>query len=350
MIFLMLLTIRFLGFWPHSRLLRLSFGFYFGLSLLIIALGALAPPDWAIPLASVVGTSLLPLILAAALVSLRWGQHSARYFLVAWGLFLSGVSVTGLTLAGVLPSGFYTTYAMQIGSVLEVWILALALLDRVRSLREQKEAAVASANRYLRRSNTDLEQRVVERTRALEETNARLVDLARRDSLTGLLNHRASVERIDALLHQARNRLTSVAVIMLDIDHFKEINDHFGHLTGDQALVAVAATLTRHVRQDDLSGRYGGEEFVLALDGVDLSAARERAEALRLEIAQISFDGIQERTLSASLGVAVVAPEDQDSAELVISRADRALYEAKLQGRNRVVIASPLLAGSQMAP
>jgi len=347
MIFMMLLTIRFLGFWPHSRGLRLGFRVFLGLSALVVALGALGPLHLAIPLASLVGTFLLPLILAASIFALRLGLRTARYFLIAWGLFLSGGSVTGLTLAGVLPSAFYTTYAMQIGSVLEVWVLALALLDRVRSLREQKEAAVGSANRYLRQLNEDLERRVLDRTRALEATNARLVDLARRDSLTGLLNHRTALERLDALLATGAGR--PVTVIMLDIDHFKQINDRFGHLTGDRVLVAIAEVLSRHIGPEDLLGRYGGEEFVAVLKGTDEAAAGERAEALRLAIAALSPEGLGERTLTASLGVAVARHGPCDGAEALISRADHALYRAKHLGRNRVVLAAGPVAELSLA-
>jgi diguanylate cyclase (GGDEF)-like protein len=340
MIFMMLLTIRFLGFWSHSRPLRLAFRVFLGLAVAVILLGAMGPLVIAIPVASAVGTLLLPLILAAGASSLRRGTRTARYFVIAWGLFLFGVSISGLTTAGALPSGFTTTYAMQIGSVLEVWVLALALLDRVRSLREQKDAAVASANRYLRQLNEDLERRVVERTRALEETNVRLADLARRDSLTGLFNHRTALEQTDALLRRARQQSMPVAVIMLDIDHFKQINDQFGHLTGDRALMAVAASLARHTGPEDLCGRYGGEEFLLALHGLDQTAARGRAEALRDEIARLAFAGIPGPRLSASLGVTVAQPSDLDPAESVIRRADSALYQAKHLGRNRVVVAS----------
>jgi two-component system, sensor histidine kinase LadS len=337
MLCMMWLTIRFLGFWPHSRALRLAFRVFLVLAASVGVLGAFAPLAVAIPLASVVGSCLLPLILAAGVFSMRRGSRTARYFVVAWGLFLCGVSVSGLTTAGVLPSGLFTTYAMQFGSVLEVWVLALALLDRVRSLREQKEAAVASANRYLRQLTEDLERRVIDRTRALQDSNARLADLARRDSLTGLLNHRASIDRLDVLLAPGEG---PVAVIMLDMDHFKQINDRLGHLAGDRVLVAVAELLSRHMRPDDLCGRYGGEEFLIGLKGVDEAAARDRAEMMHQAIRHLSPKGVPERTLSASLGVAVAVPGSSDTAEMVISRADDALYRAKALGRNQVVMAA----------
>jgi diguanylate cyclase (GGDEF)-like protein len=333
------LTIRFLGFWPHSPAMRMAFRVFLALTAALLLLGVFAPPAVAPPLAAALAICLLPLILAAGISSLRRGVHTARYFVVAWGIFLLGVVISALAMAGVLPSGFYTTYAMQIGSVLEVWVLALALLDRVRSLREQKETAVASVNRHLRQSKDDLERRVVERTRALEETNGRLADLARRDSLTGLLNHRASFHGLDDLLASGGLAAGPVAVIMLDIDHFKQINDRFGHLAGDRALVAVAEVLRRHIGPDDLCGRYGGEEFLVALRGVE-EAAYDRAEALRREIRCLAVEGFGERTLSASLGVAVTTPGSGEGAESVISRADHALYRAKHQGRDRVAMAA----------
>jgi diguanylate cyclase (GGDEF)-like protein len=131
-----------------------------------------------------------------------------------------------------------------------------------------------------------------------------------------------------------------VAVIMLDIDHFKQINDRFGHLAGDRVLVAVAEVLLRQVGPSDLCGRYGGEEFVVALRGVDEAAVCDRAEAMRLEIRALAVAGLPGGTLSASLGVVVVAPGSGLGTEAVLSRADRALYRAKHQGRDRVVLAA----------
>jgi len=340
MLSMMWLSIRFLGFWPHSAALRVAFGIFLGLAAAVGLMGAVAPLVVAIPLASAVGICLLPLILAAGVSSLRRGQRTARYFVVAWGLFLCGVSVSGLTTAGVLPSGLWTTYAMQIGSVLEIWVLALALLDRVRALREQREVAVASANRYLRQLTDDLERRVEDRTSALQESNARLADLARRDSLTGLLNHRAAIDGLGTLLAPGDGPVT---VIMLDLDHFKQINDRFGHLAGDRVLETAAAALVRHLGPADLCGRYGGEEFLIGLKGVDEASARERAELLHQAIRRLSVDGLPGHPLGASLGVAVAShlAVPTDTAETVISRADDALYRAKTLGRNRVVMAAP---------
>jgi diguanylate cyclase (GGDEF)-like protein len=336
MAFMLLFSSRILGFWPHSRPLR---GLYVGFAVLaglIVLLGSFGPLSWSIHLAAVASVFLLPALLAAAVSSLRRGVWAARYFLIAWGIFLTGVSITGLTLLGLLPSRVMTTNAMQIGASLETWVLSLALFDRMRELRRQKDAAVASAHSYLRQLNEELEALVTERTQALETTNARLRDIANRDSLTGLLNHRTCLEGVAALLEQTRRREESTAVIMLDIDHFKEVNDRFGHQRGDRVLKKVADLLTAHTRSRDVCGRYGGEEFLLAVGGIERTAARRLAERLRREIAGLALAGFEDCSLSASLGVAVTGSGVSTSAEDLIGRADAALYAAKRRGRNRV--------------
>lgn len=329
MLLLVLFAGRFLGVWPQSRTLG---GLFLGTLVLcvsIILLGLFGPLDLAIRVATATGISLLPIILVACIFSLRRGTWTASYFLLAWGLFLAGVSVTALSFVGLLPSVFLTTHAMQIGSLLEVWVLTLAMLEWVRQLRAQKEAAVASANKYLRQLNEELEDMVAKRTRELEF-------MACSDSLTGLLNHRASIEGVHALISQAARNRKPVAVVMLDVDHFKQVNDRFGHQRGDHILRLVADSLAMHSREGDICGRYGGEEFLLAVAGADQARAAGLAERLRLEITRISLDGVADWRLTASLGVAVFWPATAVTAEELIGRADSAMYRAKRKGRNRV--------------
>jgi diguanylate cyclase (GGDEF)-like protein len=341
--FLMLaFSSRVLGFWPNSRVLRGLFGGLALLSLVIVVLGILGPPGWSIRMATWTGVFLLPALLAGAAFSLRRGVFAARYFVVAWTLALTAASITVLTLLGLLPSNVLTLHAMQIGASLAVWILSLALLDRLRTLRQQKDKAVAEAHRYLHQLNEELEALVAERTRELEVSNARLRDVANRDSLTGLLNHRTCVEGVADLLELTVQRQQSLAVIMLDIDHFKSINDRFGHQRGDQVLRLVAEVLSLHTRAHDVCGRYGGEEFLLAVAAVDQAGARRLAERLRLAIGAVSPEDWWGASLSASLGVALTVPGEQTSAATLIGRADEALYAAKRNGRNRMELAPAL--------
>jgi diguanylate cyclase (GGDEF)-like protein len=165
------------------------------------------------------------------------------------------------------------------------------------------------------------------------------------DPLTGLYN-RAALQNAFAREWKLAGRLHApLSVLVLDIDHFKAINDAYGHLVGDEVLVRVAACLKETVRASDLLFRYGGEEFVILLHA-HLRGAKLLAERVRLAIRSLDFTEIaQDLSVTASLGVASYAPEE--SPEQLLKRADDALYQAKRQGRDRVVIASqPAQAGA----
>jgi diguanylate cyclase (GGDEF)-like protein len=173
-----------------------------------------------------------------------------------------------------------------------------------------------------------------------ETAQAELRRLARTDPLTGTLNRLALDEEGQRLFGQDE----ALAAVMLDADHFKTINDRFGHAVGDRVLASLAQGIAALLRPGDVLGRAGGEEFLLLLPRSDLAGAIALAEALRVHVATMSLelDG-QVQTISVSLGVAVRVADDRDVAALVW-RADRALYAAKRAGRNRVVAADALVA------
>lgn len=161
---------------------------------------------------------------------------------------------------------------------------------------------------------------------------------ARTDSLTGLDNRRAMQERGRAELKRAQRTGSPVSVILCDLDHFKSINDNYGHEAGDAALTRVALVLRRALRESDVVGRWGGEEFMAILPGTDAAGAAEVAERMRLAIAVTTFDGIADNT-TISLGVASSEqlPDPGLEWDLLIKEADQRLYQAKHEGRNRVV-------------
>lgn len=159
---------------------------------------------------------------------------------------------------------------------------------------------------------------------------------ARTDSLTGMLNRRAYYERLAEELARGERTQTMVAVVLLDIDQFKPVNDEHGHAAGDRALQEVAAHLHATVRTDETVARYGGEEFALIAARADAEVAVELAERARAAIAAVEVEG---RSLSASAGVASW-PADGDSADRLLEAADRALYTAKRAGRNRTSVAN----------
>lgn len=173
---------------------------------------------------------------------------------------------------------------------------------------------------------------------ASDELQDELSEIARLDPLTGIYNRRAFDECCDIEFSRAQRSGTSFAIIMCDLDHFKEVNDQHGHHIGDEVLRRFAAILKNRIRQYDVVARFGGEEFILLLSNSNTEQGLQVAEQLRAKTAatQITIDGDISLTLSASFGVAHYCAGDSEWSA-VLHRADNALYAAKKQGRNRVV-------------
>ncbi len=174
----------------------------------------------------------------------------------------------------------------------------------------------------------------------LQTAEAKLVSMATRDFLTGLLNRREIYRRMEEELQRARRTGTPFSVFLLDLDHFKRVNDLHGHSAGDLVLQSVATAMQQTVRPYDLCGRYGDEEFLVALPGTGLTEAAEAAERIRLAIdaLQIAVDECTTLRITASIGVAAL--ESTETLDQLVSRADEAMYVGKQQGRNRVNVAA----------
>jgi diguanylate cyclase (GGDEF)-like protein len=155
--------------------------------------------------------------------------------------------------------------------------------------------------------------------------------------LTGLYNRR-HLSVLDEELRAAVSRQESACLVLFDIDHFKVVNDTHGHLAGDRVLVALARLLRRNSRASDVSLRYGGDEFLVLIVGMDGPLGSETAERLRNTVAEtpVDSDGVEVR-ITISAGVACVPLDGSSDLQSLIDRADRALYAAKQMGRNRVV-------------
>lgn len=194
-----------------------------------------------------------------------------------------------------------------------------------------------------RRALISLVMDVTERTRAEREVQAlqeRLREQSTRDALTGLYNRRYLEETLGRELILAEREGHPVSAIMADVDHFKAVNDRYGHLGGDEVLRTFGALLKHHARGSDIYCRYGGEEFLLVLPGMAGKKAAARAELLRnmIETTPVGF-GALTIAVTASFGVAVF-PRDGQSCDELIAAADGALYAAKTAGRNRVSVCS----------
>ena len=167
----------------------------------------------------------------------------------------------------------------------------------------------------------------------IEETQL----LALTDGLTGLYNRRHASKRLEEEIARARRNNTGLCVAMCDVDHFKAINDEFGHASGDKVLQQIASSLTEYVRRNDIVSRWGGEEFLVIFSEIKLAAARIVAERLRGRLANTPKAEHGPEQISVSIGLAMLRPGI--SADVLIEQADQALYRAKARGRNRVEVA-----------
>ncbi len=202
----------------------------------------------------------------------------------------------------------------------------LATFDDMTML-EKKHAKLQHTLKKLRRSEADLSKK-----------NRQLEMLATRDPMTNCLNRRAFFEAFETLFKTAREQDTPLSCVMCDIDHFKSFNDRFGHAIGDKVIKAVATTLQTLSREEDVVGRYGGEEFCILLPGLTATDAFEVAERLRKAI--LSGEGFKTTSalrITASFGVSDLEQGAPDPGEL-LKQADKALYAAKENGRNRVIL------------
>jgi diguanylate cyclase (GGDEF)-like protein len=160
---------------------------------------------------------------------------------------------------------------------------------------------------------------------------------ANNDSLTGLPNKRATEDTFKRMIAQANRSVAPMGVIMMDLDHFKKVNDQFGHGKGDEVLAAVGAAVQGCLRDSDFAGRFGGEEFLVLLPDTDLEGAMRAAERLREGVASTEVVGV-DRPITASFGVAELI-EHGGTPRGLLREADRALYAAKAAGRNCGMVA-----------
>ncbi|MBK1648717.1 diguanylate cyclase [Rhabdochromatium marinum] len=203
---------------------------------------------------------------------------------------------------------------------------ALTAYDQERELERQNEE--------LRRLNEELELKVAARTRELAEKNRELEQLSVTDRLTGLYNRLKLDEELERELLRAKRYGTPFAILLLDIDRFKRVNDTHGHQMGDRVLIELANILRRTIRDTDWAGRWGGEEFLIICPETALAGAAHLAEKQRAEVAAHRFPVSD--CCGASFGVS--AYREGDCIESLLARADAALYRAKEGGRNRVEV------------
>jgi diguanylate cyclase (GGDEF)-like protein len=191
------------------------------------------------------------------------------------------------------------------------------------------------------RDSVQLEKRL-----ALQNEAERLKIRATTDRLTGLFNRAKFDEQLLSEIARAQRYNTPLSLVLYDIDHFKEVNDAYGHQMGDHVLVGLSEIVASGLREVDFLARWGGEEFVVLLPGCSREMAGQAAEKLRAAIARTTFDPVG--SITSSFGVAEF--NDGETAESLIARADNALYRAKMNGRNRVELDLPAAEPTELSP
>lgn len=217
-------------------------------------------------------------------------------------------------------------------------------------LKDSYNQMIESVNKHQRELlelNQELDEKIKSRTHDLQLAKEKAEHLAYKDPLTHLYNRRAFFEYGQKLINQTAQHSASLSLIMIDIDFFKKLNDHYSHALGDQALIAFADTLTSNLRQSDIIGRLGGEEFAVFLPNTDEENAITIAETLRILISQITLPHEQSIVqFTASLGV-VEATQATPTVDSILAQADKALYYSKHNGRNRVTAYSKIVETTQ---
>ena len=255
----------------------------------------------------------------------------------------------------ILQKPFNSIEVLQLATALcRKWDLAHEVagqLDELNKQVDKRTAELQGANERLTHTNADLIRIVADLEVAQAEIlrqNDALERLASRDPLTGCFNRRAFYAQFEQAFAESREHNTELCCLMVDIDHFKRVNDQFGHAVGDQAIQAVAGCLSAGLRLTDTVGRYGGEEFCLMFPRTTLAEAPDLAERLRTQIEAEAGERVRAASrlvITVSCGISSTALGARTPLEL-IDQADKALYAAKEGGRNCVMVLDPIIAGA----
>lgn len=273
---------------------------------------------------------------AAGFVMWKRGHKEARFYILGQAASWIGLLAFGAMETGIFPYSLLLFESIGIGISLDALLLSVALADHIRQMRLARESAEADSRRLLEGRSAELERIVAQRTADLDAARCRAETLATTDPLTGMLNRRGLLGLAERDLGIALRHGQPLSVLVFDVDHFKRVNDTYGHLQGDAVLRALSGTARSAVRSTDLLGRMGGEEFILVMPNTTCSEAAIAAERLRAAIEAAVSVGSPPVPVTASFGVSTLTPECR-TLDALHSSADAALYVAKRRGRNCVV-------------
>jgi len=303
-----------------------------------------------IVLVSGIAAVVTPAVWLIGFLVWRKGQVLGGFYVLAWTPLLIGHLILAVSKLGIMPRSFLTEFMPQIGVALEVVLLSFALAYRINLERRKRHEAQEQALAIQQQANLTLEMRVQERTDELERANEQLRAISLTDGLTRVANRRRFDEKLQDEWNRAQRHGHPLSLLMLDIDHFKRVNDELGHLVGDDCLTEVAALCSAEVqRSGDLLARYGGEEFSILLPATPGDGALRVAERVRQAVARSpvhSGERVAPVSLTISVGVACLVPDSDMEPQELIRQADEALYAAKESGRNRVMLAEDFRAAN----
>ncbi len=307
----------------------------------ILSLVASLIVEYRIIITIVIGIITFAIIYAFYVSACLWqqGHRIARFVTIAWGSLLASGLLLLLSVAGVIQGSVLIDSAVPICAILEVSLLSIALGDRINQEKNAKMFVQQALTETQRQANSTLERSVLERTKELEIANQKLTLINTLDPLTGLKNRRFFSDHLVQEYKRAHRSEEPIAVFMIDIDHFKNVNDTYGHQAGDECIIAVAKAIVSIVkRPSDAIARYGGEEFSIILPNTPFGGAASVAEGIRaaVEGLNVTFDE-KDILLTVSIGIHSAVPSTHADGEDAIAFADKALYQAKEAGRNRVV-------------
>lgn len=304
---------------------------------------------WIIALLSLTS---IPAALGSAVIRWRQGYFPALLYLFGYGLILSSISLALMRATGLVQPAAWNAYVFPLSVAAESILFSFALAYRIQMLKQEKALALQQADRektarlaQVQASADELQSAVTVRTAELAKANQQLRErelalehAAFHDPLTELPNRRYLIERVETAMADAQRRGESVALMLVDLDHFKPINDSYGHDAGDLMLRTIGQRLREHVRANDMVARLGGDEFAVLICGADAQTHTEEIAARLLEeLAKPVLYGANRLAVTISLGAALYPQHAEQFAGLYKS-ADEALYKAKQQGRSGFVM------------
>lgn len=312
-----------------------------GFALLILLIPILSYQMIAV-MTSINGAIFAIIAMTSGILCFHRGFSSARFYLVANAFLLIATAALGIRNLGWIPTNFFTTYSMLIGSSLEMLLLSFALAERINEMKLAKEMAEQRANNIslsmdnlLKEQDDHIEKKVSLRTQQLH-------NLAQTDKLTNLGNRHQLEELLPQILNNSQTNETFVGLLFIDLDNFKPINDQYGHAMGDKLLKQVAVQLQGSVRSNDILIRLGGDEFIIIVENLIQAQTLDKiaGSVLKAITQPIIIDQLQ-LIPGASIGAAI-APFDGKTMSKLLDSADKAMYQAKLLGKNKVFHAQGL--------